>query len=730
MWAKISGANLLPFGLLTGVPTGSAAAGALGLPGMVKADGDLAGKSGFETELGAFAEKIAGEEGAGAENAEIVSGSFAVPLEVDIQQVKPNIGIVPGGNGQSDLPAVPAGPADDIAAVDDLVAVPAASSGAVSGAVRQASVAPVAGGAAAANVAALAGEAVPAAGIAPSSTTVPTVKAAGTPASDQLFKNVSQPAVNAVVSPQSAAQSTDPIGGRAPADAAVQTVVSSRVEDAVESEFRRNRSELPTRSARVSLPAVPSQGAATVPELSAEPVKTASVQAPLFEGASEEVSRHIAGPSASARAPLAETDGETAVQSKPAITENAAVPPVKQIVRRWQSELPSELRAPALTPVQSVAPTRQEVSSTVPVSAETGAHVISASQAQAARAISPASAGIDVSDSVAKGPVPAINKTVNDSKNGSETGVGKIAVAPAVSETAEKPVSGPPQVQVVSQPSGIAAVPKVPAQGQPESVPAFEEAAADPILPEEDAASKDVKPAQIGVGTEKAAESSNRPAGTEATGKVAASGVDPRPAGGTPVAAAFFASQFAAEEFQPGGQPLDASLGTEFGATVRGGDGMGAMRTESLQVPTQAQAGQVATQVAAEIARNLKNGQTRFQMRFDPPELGRVEVNMRVGADGGVHAHLIVERPETLDMFLRDQRGLERALEAAGLNADSENLQFSLKQDGSRDFASDDGQSDQSAETDQGQKEAEPEDTEDIVRMTLASRPGGLDLKI
>ncbi|WP_029065928.1 flagellar hook-length control protein FliK [Labrenzia sp. DG1229] len=730
MWAKISGANLLPFGLLTGVPAGAPAAGAIGLPGMVKADGDLAGKSGFETELGAFAEKIAGEEGAGAENAEIVSGSFAVPLEVDIQQVKPDIGIAPGGGGQPDLPAVPAGPEDDIAAPDDPVAVPAAASSTVAGMAREASAAPVAGAAAAANVAALDSRTVPAAGPAPSGATVPTVESVVTPASDRLFRNVSQPVANPVVPPQGAPQSAGPIGGRAPAGAAVQTVVASRVEDAVEGEFRRNRPDLPARSAKVSLPAAPSQGAATVPELSAEPVKTVSVQAPLVEGASAAAFRDVAGPSASARTLLVENDGETAAQSKPVMTESAALPPVKQVVRRWQSELPSELRAPALTPVQSVAPTRQEISSAAPVSAEAGAHAISTSQAQAARPISPASAEVDVSDAVAKGPAPAINQGVKDSKNGVETGVTRIAAAPAVSETAEKPVSGPPQAQAVSQPSGVAVVPKVPAQGQPEPVPALEEAAADPVLPEEEAATKDVKSSQVGVVTERAAESRSRPVGTEAIGKVAAGGTEPRTAGGTPVAAAFLASQFAAEEFQPGGQPLDASLGTEFGATVRGGDGMGAMRTESLQVPTQAQAGQVATQVAAEIARNLKNGQTRFQMRFDPPELGRVEVNMRVGADGGVHAHLIVERPETLDMFLRDQRGLERALEAAGLNADSENLQFSLKQDGSRDFASDDGQSDQSAETDQGQEETEPEDAEDIVRMTLASRPGGLDLKI
>ncbi|MEP2706354.1 MAG: flagellar hook-length control protein FliK [Roseibium sp.] len=176
------------------------------------------------------------------------------------------------------------------------------------------------------------------------------------------------------------------------------------------------------------------------------------------------------------------------------------------------------------------------------------------------------------------------------------------------------------------------------------------------------------------------------------------------------------------------------TFSSELGGTVRGGDMQGASRTESLQTPNQSQSSQLATQVAVEIAKNLKNAQTRFQMRFDPPELGRVEVNMKVAADGSVQAHLIVERPETLDMFMRDQRGLERALEAAGLNADSKDLQFSLKQDGGQQFASGDDQSQQGLGSDQdaGVDELEAGDfpPEDVMRMTLAEQRGGLDLKI
>ena len=82
---------------------------------------------------------------------------------------------------------------------------------------------------------------------------------------------------------------------------------------------------------------------------------------------------------------------------------------------------------------------------------------------------------------------------------------------------------------------------------------------------------------------------------------------------------------------------------------------------------------------AGAIARNAAKGENRFQVRLDPPELGRVDVRLNIGDDGVARAHLVVERSETLDMFMRDQRQLERALEQAGVKTDENSLQFSLK---------------------------------------------------
>src|SRR5690606_4680760 len=85
-------------------------------------------------------------------------------------------------------------------------------------------------------------------------------------------------------------------------------------------------------------------------------------------------------------------------------------------------------------------------------------------------------------------------------------------------------------------------------------------------------------------------------------------------------------------------------------------------------------------QIAFELARQMQDGNTRFQIRLDPPELGRIDVRLDIDQSGKVNARLVVEKAETLDLMQRDQRGLERALQQAGLDSAKTNLEFSLKQ--------------------------------------------------
>jgi flagellar hook-length control protein FliK len=83
--------------------------------------------------------------------------------------------------------------------------------------------------------------------------------------------------------------------------------------------------------------------------------------------------------------------------------------------------------------------------------------------------------------------------------------------------------------------------------------------------------------------------------------------------------------------------------------------------------------------LALEISARAKAGSNRFDIRLDPPELGRIDVQLHVSAHGQVTSHLIVDRPETLDLLRRDAPNLQRSLQDAGLTTGDNALQFSLR---------------------------------------------------
>lgn len=83
--------------------------------------------------------------------------------------------------------------------------------------------------------------------------------------------------------------------------------------------------------------------------------------------------------------------------------------------------------------------------------------------------------------------------------------------------------------------------------------------------------------------------------------------------------------------------------------------------------------------VAAEILSQARNGARKFEIRLDPPELGRIEVTLDFRRDGGMAAKLVVERPETLEMLLRDARGLEKTLQQGGLKLEDGAVHYQLR---------------------------------------------------
>jgi flagellar hook-length control protein FliK len=83
--------------------------------------------------------------------------------------------------------------------------------------------------------------------------------------------------------------------------------------------------------------------------------------------------------------------------------------------------------------------------------------------------------------------------------------------------------------------------------------------------------------------------------------------------------------------------------------------------------------------LGVELAGKALAGKNHFEIRLDPPELGRIEVRLDVDKQGQVTSRLIADRADTLDLLRRDAPTLERALQDAGLKTDSNSLQFSLR---------------------------------------------------
>jgi len=123
-------------------------------------------------------------------------------------------------------------------------------------------------------------------------------------------------------------------------------------------------------------------------------------------------------------------------------------------------------------------------------------------------------------------------------------------------------------------------------------------------------------------------------------------------------------------------QAASAASGTStaHGATASTANAAPQGASNALQAATVPMAG-----LAVEIAGRAHAGKNNFEIRLDPPELGRIEVKLSVDRQGQVTSHLIADRQDTLDLLRRDASGLERALQDAGLKTGGDGLQFSLR---------------------------------------------------
>jgi flagellar hook-length control protein FliK len=123
-------------------------------------------------------------------------------------------------------------------------------------------------------------------------------------------------------------------------------------------------------------------------------------------------------------------------------------------------------------------------------------------------------------------------------------------------------------------------------------------------------------------------------------------------------------------------------------------------------------------------------GRNRFEIRLDPPELGRIDVRLDVDSKGQVTSHLTVDKPETLDLLRRDAPQLQQALEDAGLKTGDSGLQFSLRDQSS----SSGGQGNGSNQTPQRLVVAEddtvPAQVAGLSYGRMLSSSGGVDIRV
>jgi flagellar hook-length control protein FliK len=138
--------------------------------------------------------------------------------------------------------------------------------------------------------------------------------------------------------------------------------------------------------------------------------------------------------------------------------------------------------------------------------------------------------------------------------------------------------------------------------------------------------------------------------------------------------------------------------------------------------------------VPLEIGLQALAGSKRFDIRLDPAELGRVDVNLEISDKGEVTAKLVVDRVETLHLLQRDARTLERAFEQAGLKPSDAGVEISL-----RDPSDQSGFRQNRQDEDAPRRSRQPKDTdggEDIAISAQAAparrllRLGGVDLSI
>ncbi|MBN9441188.1 flagellar hook-length control protein FliK [Bosea sp. (in: a-proteobacteria)] len=170
--------------------------------------------------------------------------------------------------------------------------------------------------------------------------------------------------------------------------------------------------------------------------------------------------------------------------------------------------------------------------------------------------------------------------------------------------------------------------------------------------------------------------------------------------------------------------PLDQAVGAA-NQTPGGGQGQAA----AVPTPTPLHV------LPIEIGLRALSGARQFDIRLDPDELGRVDVNLSISDKGEVSARLVVDRVETLHLLQRDARTLERAFEQAGLRPSDGGVDISLRDPSDQSSFRQQRQHDEPPQRARQPSRGETGDDNTVLPITPAPqrrivRLGGVDLSI
>ena len=292
----------------------------------------------------------------------------------------------------------------------------------------------------------------------------------------------------------------------------------------------------------------------------------------------------------------------------------------------------------------------------------------------------PAGTDIEASDKNGEGVAPSNMTTARDDDTAQHEinpqALQAAPIAPQISATDAAAINAQANMQAAGGENNAQSTVPNPADGLPNQGDAEAEAPEAPLANTAKPA-KPAKPAK-GLGQEAAEQLADKKTDAKPSAdgaKAAQSQVTaPPPVQAAAAPQTFFMTALENSTAPRSGDPLTGPVPASSSAT----GAAGTIRIGTL--PGQSQPTQVpAAAIALQMARNLQKGISRFEIRLDPPEMGRIDVRMEIRKDGHVVAHMSVERPETLDLLQRDARALQQALNNAGLQADNDSLNFSLK---------------------------------------------------